>query len=311
MTREVVDACLFAGESDMLELRMRTLTDVVDHFVVVACTKTHQGEPADVDFISEEFNRTVLALDGSAWKSGATLMWVNPSRILQRQSGFFERPDSERGPAGSPWFQHIEKQHRNGVPDAVRSCGGDDDTVVMVSDVDEIPNPEVVVRLHAWPPYGDRPAERLVFAQRFHSGALDLLHPIQPWWGTCIGRLGGMDAQQHRNDRTTIGSPEQNVTVWDRGGWHFSWFGSDTERDRKLHTFSHAELVGRLDVREARRHNRHSNGEQLRAITVEESKRMDWPAPLLDGTFIPPAHWLSDQALGNVLEGEKDPEEER
>lgn len=304
MTRPVIDACLFAGEADMLELRLRTLAPVVDHCVVVACTMTHQGEPADREFIIAGFVRAYAAAARAPRVVPASLHWVTPSRVLERQSGrLMERAPAERGPAGSPWFQHIEKQHRNAVADAVAEVTDNPDTVVMVSDVDEIPDPVVVDPLRAWPGTGHEDM-RLVFAQRFHSGALDMLHPIQPWWGTCVSRLEGMNAQQHRNDRSTIGMPDggQNVIVWDRGGWHFSWFGSDTERERKLRTFSHAELVGKLDVIEARKQNLHSNGEQLIAITAAESELLDWPAPLIDGSFPVPACWLSDDALGQVLD---------
>ncbi len=306
MTRPLVDACLFAGEGDMLELRMRTLAPVVDHFCVVACTMTHQGEVADREQITSAFIATMIRVTGDGLRVHANLAWVEPSRILERRRAILERPADERGPAGSPFFQHIERQHRAGVAAKVAEVvNGDPDTVVMVSDVDEIPDPAVVVHLRAWPvggPQGPQAHDRLVFAQRFHSGALDLLHPIQPWWGTCVSRLQGMNAQQHRNDRTTIGTPHQNVIVTDRAGWHFSWFGTDEERDRKLRTFSHAELVGKIDVRAQRRQHVHANGEQLISLTVEDSELLDWPHPLIDGSFTPPPYWLSGDALRKVID---------
>ena len=41
----IIDAFLYAGEADMLELRLRTLNGVVDHFIAVEIDVTHQGDP--------------------------------------------------------------------------------------------------------------------------------------------------------------------------------------------------------------------------------------------------------------------------
>lgn len=288
----IVDACLFAGEREMLELRFRTLAHVVDRFVVVACTLTHQGQPIDQTPIVDAFRTAYTHADG-AWPISASLHWVSPSRILERHGRMFERAPSDRGEAQTRWFQHIEKQHRDGVLDAVRSLVDDPFAVVMVSDVDEIPNTAVVTRFQAWP-YA-RAEDWLVLHQRFHSGALDVLHPQQPWPGTCASLLMRCEPQAHRDARTTIGTPAQSVIEVPLGGWHLSWFGTDAERARKLETFSHAELRHtRFDPAEARRTLRHADGQPLRQLSLEETYAMDWPLPLLDGSFEPPAWWFAE-----------------
>lgn len=48
--RKVWDAVTFFNEIDMLELRLETLWDVVDHFVVGEATRTHAGEPKPLHF---------------------------------------------------------------------------------------------------------------------------------------------------------------------------------------------------------------------------------------------------------------------
>lgn len=296
----IVDACLFAGEHEMLALRLRTLAPIVDRFVVVACTLTHQAEPADRALIDAAFQAAVRQAHVDPHVG---LHWFEPSLLLQREGRLtMKRPAGERGPALTPWFQHIERQHRNAVADCVRcnladvppeaSVPDPDEVIVAVSDVDEIPHPMAVAKAEATLS-GVRPQlDRLVLAQRFHSGALNLLHPMQPWWGTCVSHLEGMNAQQHRNDRSTIGTPGQNVIVVERGGWHFSWFGTDAERQRKLDTFSHAELRGRYDPTHGRQAGVHSDGQPLHRIDRADAARaLDWPVPLTDGTFVPPSWW--------------------
>ena len=41
MMPKVIDAIMFSGELDMLELRLNELNDVVDHFVIVEATEPH------------------------------------------------------------------------------------------------------------------------------------------------------------------------------------------------------------------------------------------------------------------------------
>lgn len=289
----IVDACLFAGEREMLELRMLTLGSLVDTYVVVACTTTHQGEPADVGLISGAFHEAKAMV---RLPVPVELYWVEPSMILERAGHLYERAPGERGPAGTRWFQHIERQHRDGIVDAVTSVVGDDpNTVVVMSDVDEIPTPESVARYHAWPMHEPETVTAwLVHAQRFHSAALDLLHPIQPWWGTCAALLGACEPQAHRDARTRIGEADQRVHIVERGGWHFSWFGTDAERQRKLDTFSHAELRGRFDPRASRETHRHSNNELLRKLNLVETMALDWPAPLVEGRMPLPKYWVTD-----------------
>lgn len=280
----IVDAVLYSGETEMLELRARTLATVVDLFVVVMCTRTHQGELARVDY---ETDRLVMS-------------WAYPNGWLGRpfSTHYVEvgpLPQGERGGVGSSHYQRIERAHRDGVRDACVAAGVPGDAIVMVSDVDEIPAAYCVDELDAMIDLMERHDGRhwLVLEQRFHSTALDLLHPQQPWLGTCVSRLTHCRPQEQRDAR---GDLERCESI-SEGGWHLSWFGTDMERQRKLDTFSHAELRGRFDPAEARIARTHANGEPLRQLSLAELQSLDWPAPLLDGTFVAPAHWWATPAL--------------
>lgn len=281
---KVVDAFLYAGETEMCELRLRTLKHAVDIHIAVVCSRTHQNEPADVDTMLRSLWTAVQRAEREC-----DVYLVEPSMELARANGdVWTRPDQERGPARTPWFQHIEKQHRNGVRDAVAKF--DPSTIVLVSDVDEIPDPHLVAD-----PLGlaDRLGAHgaLTCAQRFHSGALDVLHPYQPWLGTTICRLKDLDPQGQRNARTTVYDPEPEIGVLERAGWHFSWFGTDEERARKLDTFSHAELRGHFDPKVGRDTLTHSNGEPLTRLSPADLQHLDWPKPIRAAEFDIPRHW--------------------
>jgi len=271
----IVDSFLYAGEYDMLELRYRTLRDVVDVFVPVACTVTHQGVPMDGP-------RLLLP-------PGNDDRYESPHDPKMRRPFVVAPPrmfaDGQRSVAGQPFYQLIERQQRAGAWQAVWSqCHPEVNDVVMVSDVDEIPDPFHVTQFaqHLTDTH-DRP---FVCIQRFHSDRLPFIHPNRTWPGTTVTRWHNCDPHRQRQHRAQMVADGDTFET----GWHFSWFGTDAERHWKLHAFSHGEVADAYDPRAGRNALIHSNGEPL--LKVEAGDFRDWPRPLVDGTFTIPEAWL-------------------
>lgn len=272
----LVDAFLYAGEDDLLELRLLSLAKVVDLFVVVTCTRTHQGQPAPL-----------VGLPSRLPTDNVFPYIVEPS--LEKDGHSYST--TQRGGVGSPLYQHVERQHRDGCAAAIREAGiTDPRALILISDVDEIPSVHAVGdrlmlldRMNHWHDW-------LVCEQRFHSGALDVLHPQQPWLGTCVSRLRDLQPQAMRDARGDLYEHGASIP---NAGVHLSWFGTDEERQRKLDTFSHAELTGSFNPAEGRRTLKHANNEPLRKLSVAEVERLEWPKPLRDGSYVPPESWWS------------------
>ena len=120
----VYDCFTFFNELDLLEIRLNTLSDVVDCFVIAEATRTHRGKPKELFF---EKNRT-------------------------RYAGFLDRiryivvddllPESEvdEDRYNLPWVN--ENRQRNALSRGLEDINDDD--VIMLSDVDEIPRPAAV-----------------------------------------------------------------------------------------------------------------------------------------------------------------------
>lgn len=104
----IIDTCIFSGEIEMLEFRMAILGPVVDHFIVVENTYTHQGEKRECSII-EPTNRVTTVL---------TDFYSNDPRS-------------------------IETSQRDSIKDACSRF--DDSDIVILSDVDEIPSRESVI----------------------------------------------------------------------------------------------------------------------------------------------------------------------
>ncbi len=256
----LVDAFLYAGEGDMAELRRDTLTGHVDRMVAVSCTLTHQGDPAHLE----------PPPPGIAWAV------VEGERNPDGTANFYVEGEHRRAVPRSieRYSFYVEGELRRSVPSAVG--GWPDGTVLLVSDVDEIPDPatlpEVTARARQTP---------VAVPMRMHGFALDYRYP-GPWRGTTACLLDGTDVQvlrERKSDLPAAGS-----------GWHLSWLGDSEYRHRKLATFLHTELAG-LDVDACWREGTHANGERLVRLTREEVAALDWPAPLFDGFDIPASWW--------------------
>lgn len=201
----IVDCFTFHNELEMLELRLETLRDVVDAFVLVEATETFQRQPKPLYYAENK----------------------------ARFSAFNDRIRhvTLRGlPDGTTWAR--ERYQRNAI---MRGLAGMDPwTVALVSDVDEIPSPEAV-----------RDIERsnlllngdsVAFEQTLYAFTLNWRH-VRPWYGTRAVRLRDMGEPQSL--RHTLGPRYPGEPVITAGGWSFSSQGGIEAIQAKLQSFSH------------------------------------------------------------------------
>jgi len=120
----IFDCFTFFNELDLLEIRLNVLCQHVDHFVLVEANRTHTGIAKP--FVFEE-NRSRFApfLD----------------KIIHiKVDDFPELEASESGNFGNRWI--FENYQRDAILRGLSQC--QDEDIVLISDVDEIPNPEAI-----------------------------------------------------------------------------------------------------------------------------------------------------------------------
>lgn len=199
----LVDAFMFYNEFDVLELRLETLDKYVDRFVLVEAEVNHVGGPKELFFQNnkERYGK---------WLHKITHIIVTAD----------ESPKDE-----NPWSR--EKFQRDCI---LRGLDGVPvEAIVMVSDVDEIPDmskvhyehlPHVVCSTHMW-----------MFQYSF-----DYIFTGEPWVGTVITtcelfkRMGPNYLRDHR----------WKFPIVQYAGWHLSSFGDAKHVLNKLLTFAHA-----------------------------------------------------------------------
>jgi len=111
----IYDCFLFCNEIDLLKIRLEELKDVVNKFVLVEATKTISGRKKPLYFLEykHEFKEYI-------------------DRIV-----YYVVRDMPRIENNNRW--PLERHQRNCISKALLQCNCNDDDVILLSDVDEIP----------------------------------------------------------------------------------------------------------------------------------------------------------------------------
>ena len=120
---KVYDCFTFFNELDLLEIRLKMLSDVVDYFVIVECAKTQQGE--DKPFYYEQNKERF-----SQWHKKVIHIKVDDVQDISHD-------------VLEDWS--IENHQRNCIFRGLVNALPDD--IIIISDLDEIPNPYLISHL--------------------------------------------------------------------------------------------------------------------------------------------------------------------
>lgn len=218
----VYDCFMFNNELDVLELRLRELSPVVDRFVLVEAAETHSGLPKPLHFAA---NRERFA----PWLDRITAIALD------------RLPESD-----DAWVK--ENAQRNAILQGLPEVRDDD--LVVVSDVDEIPRAVALAAVARRPDILVAGFRLTHFHMRLNYLQLKGDDPVFVWPVAARGRaLKKASPQDLRNYRVTLQLRSRSAkqlrghTVLRHAGWHFSYMGDDEHVRRKLASFAHRELA--------------------------------------------------------------------
>jgi beta-1,4-mannosyl-glycoprotein beta-1,4-N-acetylglucosaminyltransferase len=224
---KTIDCFPFFNELEILEIRLNELSEVVDQFVLVEGTRTHQKKKKPLYF---EKNKDLF----KPFLDRITHL------VVESWPGFFHK---FRSP--NPFdYDNYQKEY------AIRALKGlPKDTNVIFSDVDEIPRASEVAR------HKDS-KEIKIFEQRLYNYWLNNIcvfydtHgkelPAQKnknglgfWRGSVMLPLWRIKTlKQTRLYRDLQSGP---ITIIEEGGWHFSYIGDVERVKKKLDAYAHSE----------------------------------------------------------------------
>lgn len=232
----VYDCFTFFNELDLLEIRLNTLDAVVDKFVIAEATRTHTGKPKELLFQKnqERFK-----------KFAEKIIYIVVDDLM---------PEEEvvKDNYNLPWIN--ENRQRNALSRGLENASRDD--IIMVSDLDEIPNPELVNIARG---YLDKGEQSVRFEMDFYNYYLNFKNFSYPKW--TLGTVGvkydsfltGDIFRGFKCDRYTQATENDGPTfnklrfmkcstVLRNAGWHFSFLGGLDAIQKKLAAFSHSEF---------------------------------------------------------------------
>ena len=126
----IFDCFMYFDEEVVLDLRLNILNEYVDYFIIVESVYTHRGEKRDLKFDKEKFKKFKNKI--------IYLVYEENSKKIEKV--FPEDNNHEKSRKYILNAAHRENGQRNlimkGLSDAM------DDDLILISDVDEIPNLE-------------------------------------------------------------------------------------------------------------------------------------------------------------------------
>lgn len=215
----VVDSFIFFNEFDLLEVRLHELYPVVDKFILVESTHTHSGIEKPLYFKENKerystysdkiihviYDAEEVSKDGNPIEN--TRAWVN-----------------EKGQR-KEIYHHIDFMS--------------EDDILLVSDLDEIPNRKSILSLKLY----DREKFPLAYSQDFFY--YDYTSYKGKWSGTKVFKKDQITSanviDSTRNFLTPNRAKEFGFNVIE-GGWHMSFFFDQTGLAEKIKSFAHQEF---------------------------------------------------------------------
>jgi beta-1,4-mannosyl-glycoprotein beta-1,4-N-acetylglucosaminyltransferase len=221
----IYDCFTYAGEEDLLTLRLRTLGGHVDRFVIAEATRTFTGKDKPLRFDPARF---------APWADRIDYLVVD---------------DLDPAP-DSAWSN--EFRQRNALARGLTGAAPQD--WVLLSDVDEIPRPQA---LREFRPdrYLSAVLRQRMFYYAFNNEMVRSSDPKDVPWRMArictVQRLHGWfgSLQSLRKYRST-GPLRSAKRVWNQwrtqeiadGGWHFSYLMTPEQILQKIQAFSHQEF---------------------------------------------------------------------
>ena len=224
----IYDCFTFFNELDLLEIRLNVLKDVVDKFVLVEADRTFTNRPKRLIF--EE----------------------NKERFSAFASKIIHVKVTDHPPFETAW--HYESHQRNAIARGLHGAKSDD--VIIVSDIDKIPNPDAIKRYA-----GTR--GMVVFQQSYFAYYLNFKNVRRCSWrfakmvsfGDFQHCFDGVKVMrnEHLPEEMNVGTTASKIrmrllprnrggsVVAKNGGWHFTSLGGAVVLAEKMRSFSHQE----------------------------------------------------------------------
>ena len=215
---KIIDCFMYFDEDLVLDIRLNTLYKKVDKFIIAEATKDHAGKEKKLNFKIENFLK---------FKDKINYLVINdlPVQVSSPKKGWHEN--------------HMRDQfQRNALERGYRDF--DDEDLIMISDIDEIPNPKKIKEFNIKNKYA-------CFLQKNYQSKINLLNITEGnWAGTKICKKKYLKSPQWLRNIKTKKKPfwkifNKEIQLINDGGWHFSFLKDPSSIRNKIVSYSHQE----------------------------------------------------------------------
>jgi len=220
MKNRIIDGFIYFQEDDMLEIRLNVLKDVVDYFVIVEGNRTFSNLEKSFELESK------LETRFKDFKDKIIYIKCDMSNVGKGKD--FTKKKTYTPNDG---YWSLEYFQRNAIKEGFEKLNIKDDDIILVSDIDEIPKPEVFELFRKLPktPYKLGMFYKGLFLNRISNSA--------DWYYSTISKYEHIKHLTPQQIRMNFNFPTiKNI------GWHFSYCGGAEMIQKKLKSFSHSEF---------------------------------------------------------------------
>ena len=209
---------MYFDEDLVLDIRLNTLHKKVDKFIIAEATKNHAGQDKKLNFKIENFSK---------FKDKINYLIIDdlPINVTSPKKGWHEN--------------HMRDQFQRNALERGYNEFNDED-LVMISDIDEIPNPEKIKEFNIKNKYA-------CFLQKNYQSKINLLNITEgDWVGTKICQKKYLKSPQWLRDMKTKKKSfwkifSNKLQLINNGGWHFSFLKEPSSIRNKILSYSHQE----------------------------------------------------------------------
>jgi beta-1,4-mannosyl-glycoprotein beta-1,4-N-acetylglucosaminyltransferase len=215
--KKIIDCFIFYNELDLLSYRLNLLNDVVDYFVLVESTKTFVGKQKPL-FYSE--NNSLF----SDFKDKIITIVVDDIPFDEFNIDINN---------GQQWQNEIHQ--RRCISRGIDKLDLKNDDVIIITDIDEIPNPEILQQIHN---NCEKDFDIATLQMDFYYYNLNCKRNEK--WNyakICTYKKYLDNARDCQKIRNIF-----NCKFIEHAGWHLSYFGDTNFIQNKIKNFSHQEL---------------------------------------------------------------------
>jgi hypothetical protein len=221
---KIIDTFIFYNELDLLNYRLSILNDYVDYFVLVESKYTFSGDIKPLYYsenkeIFEKYNNKIvhIVVDLPYKKPN-----INYNLNQQWENEYHQRNSIKYG---IEMIKHLLT----------------DSDIIITSDVDEIPNPNILIQAKQ---------NNLVFdINTLNRLALDMYYynlyyrigEGSNWHGIKLMTFNAYKKNKLTFQQMRVWEHSNFVPVIEKGGWHLSYFGDINFIIKKISSFSHQE----------------------------------------------------------------------